>query len=104
MDQIEVVEPDQTESLVLVNGKDYVTLVTCTPYGVNTHRLLCRGHRVPYVPGDEDKEQPHTWINMNILVALLGALFGILVALILAIRLKKRNKEEIEWEEDDATE
>ena len=48
MDQISVVEPDDTSQLVAEDGKDYVTLLTCTPYGVNSHRLLVRGHRVPY--------------------------------------------------------
>ena len=98
IDQILIVEPDQTESLALERGKDYVTLVTCTPYGVNTHRILCRGHRVPYVPGDEDVK-PRAWVNMNILMGLAGALFGILIALILVIRLKKRNNKEIEQED-----
>ncbi len=46
VDRIAVVEPDETESLAIEEGKDLVTLVTCTPYGVNTHRLLVRGHRV----------------------------------------------------------
>ena len=50
VDQIQVVEPDHTEGLAVQPGEDLVTLVTCTPYGVNTHRLLVRGHRVPYVP------------------------------------------------------
>lgn len=49
VDQILEVEPEHTEDLDAVAGEDYVTLVTCTPYGVNTHRLLVRGHRVDYV-------------------------------------------------------
>ncbi len=48
VDQIDVVDPDQTESLDVAEGEDLVTLVTCTPYGVNTQRLLVRGHRVAY--------------------------------------------------------
>ncbi len=40
--------PNETEDLLVVQGQDYATLITCTPYGVNTHRLLVRGHRVPY--------------------------------------------------------
>lgn len=48
VDQILVVKPSQTDSLEITPEKDYVTLVTCTPYGVNTKRLLVRGHRVPY--------------------------------------------------------
>lgn len=48
VDNIEVVEPSNVEPLKLQEGKDYVTLVTCTPYAVNTHRLLVRGTRVEY--------------------------------------------------------
>lgn len=46
VDQIKIVEPHITEDLLIQEGKDLVTLVTCTPYGVNTHRLLVRGHRI----------------------------------------------------------
>ena len=46
VDQIRIVEPDVTEDLLPQEGKDLCTLVTCTPYGVNSHRLLVRGHRV----------------------------------------------------------
>ena len=56
VDQIETVMPEDTEILNVEEGKDYVTLVTCTPYGVNTQRLLVRGHRVPYVE-EQEKEQ-----------------------------------------------
>lgn len=53
VDMIKVVEPENSEDLEIVPGKDYVTLVTCTPYGINSHRLLVRGSRIPYVPDDE---------------------------------------------------
>ncbi|MCC8195520.1 MAG: class C sortase [Ruminococcus sp.] len=46
VDQIAIVEPDEMEYLYIEEGKDYVTLMTCTPYGINTHRLLVRGTRV----------------------------------------------------------
>lgn len=46
VDQIRVVLPDEVQDLQIEEGKDYCTLVTCTPYGVNTHRLLVRGHRI----------------------------------------------------------
>lgn len=49
VDQILTVEPDDTGALEVEEGEDLVTLITCTPYGVNTHRLMVRGHRVPYV-------------------------------------------------------
>lgn len=45
VDQIRTVEPDQISDLAIEEGKDYCTIVTCTPYGINTHRLLVRGHR-----------------------------------------------------------
>ncbi|MCD7715087.1 MAG: class C sortase [Lachnospiraceae bacterium] len=48
VDQIKVAEPEDTSDLAIVEGKDYVTLLTCTPYGINTHRLLVRGHRTEY--------------------------------------------------------
>ena len=50
VDQIATVLPSDTSLLQIEEDKDYVTLVTCMPFGVNTHRLLVRGHRVPYVP------------------------------------------------------
>lgn len=50
VDQIATVLPSDTTLLQIEDGQDLVTLVTCTPFGVNTHRLLVRGHRVPYVP------------------------------------------------------
>ena len=46
VDQIRVVLPDETEELYIQPGQDYCTLVTCTPYGINSHRLLVRGHRI----------------------------------------------------------
>ena len=53
VDAINTVLPTDTSLLQIEEGKDYVTLVTCTPFGVNTHRLLVRGHRVSYVPAQE---------------------------------------------------
>ncbi|MGO1580306.1 MAG: class C sortase [Peptoniphilaceae bacterium] len=46
VDQISIVEPHEINNILIEEGKDYVTLLTCTPYGINTHRLLVRGHRV----------------------------------------------------------
>ena len=53
VDAIHTVLPTDTSRLQIEDGKDLVTLVTCTPFGVNTHRLLVRGHRVPYTPEQE---------------------------------------------------
>lgn len=48
VDQIKVITPDDTSDLHIIDGKDHVTLLTCTPYGLNTHRLIVRGKRVEY--------------------------------------------------------
>lgn len=53
VDSINTALPTDTRLLQIADGKDLVTLVTCTPFGINTHRLLVRGHRMPYVPEQE---------------------------------------------------
>ena len=66
VDTIHTVLPTDTSLLQIEDGKDLVTLVTCTPFGVNTHRLLVRGHRVPYVseqevPAAAEKPAASSW-------------------------------------------
>lgn len=66
VDTINTVLPTDTSLLQIEDGKDLVTLVTCTPFGVNTHRLLVRGHRVPYtleqeVSAAEEKPVASSW-------------------------------------------
>ena len=66
VDAINTVLPTDTRLLQIEDGKDYVTLVTCTPFGVNTHRLLVRGHRIPYTPEQdttaaEEKPTASSW-------------------------------------------
>ena len=55
VDQIKVVEPNESGDLEIIDGKDYCTLVTCTPYAINSHRLLVRGERKEY-KGEQDKQ------------------------------------------------
>ncbi|MCD8221353.1 MAG: class C sortase [Clostridiales bacterium] len=55
-DQIEVVLPSEMQSLAITKGEDYVTLLTCTPYGINTHRLLVRGHYVETLTEEDNKK------------------------------------------------
>ena len=86
VDQILTVEPSQVESLSVVKGEDYATLVTCTPYAVNTHRLLARGHRVPY-SDEEYKENvknavPRSDKNYMMMQALC-VLIGIVIAVVI---------------------
>ncbi|PQD83928.1 class C sortase, partial [Enterococcus faecium] len=56
VDQIKTVEPTDTKDLRIEKGKDFVTLLTCTPYMINSHRLLVRGHRIPYHAKKVQKE------------------------------------------------
>jgi sortase A len=51
VDHIWIVEPEDLSHLIIEDGKDYCTLITCTPYGINTHRLLVRGHRIDNLDG-----------------------------------------------------
>ena len=57
VDRIQIIEPDEVEDLKIVEGKDYCTLFTCTPYGINTHRLLVRGIRIETI-----KEKPVIYV------------------------------------------
>ena len=57
VDQILTVLPHETEALDIVPGEDLVTLVTCTPYGVNSHRLLIRGHRIEYSEANKNEQE-----------------------------------------------
>ena len=83
-DQIRTVKPDDLSELNIVSGEDYCTLITCTPYGVNTHRLLIRGHRIPNVDGSANVTADAVQIEpiyiapfmaVPILLALLAILF-----------------------------
>ena len=102
IDSIQIVLPHDTSFLGIYPGEDYCTLVTCTPYGVNTHRLLVRGSRIPYeeaeviVEQQQEVELPQsTWEEKYMLGIWLGVL-AILVAalLILTVMLVKQIRKE----------
>lgn len=79
-----------TEALQVVEGEDYVTLFTCTPYGVNTHRLLVRGHRVPYEGELETAQTPvDTMVESIQNYYMLYLLLGLAVAILVIVLLKK---------------
>ncbi len=96
VDQILTVEPEETDSLAISKGEDLVTLVTCTPYAVNTQRLLVRGHRIDYDAAKEleGQETPVSGINNPSLLMLgLCVLLGIAIAcLVVAFSSKLKNK------------
>ncbi|PWG66085.1 class C sortase [Bifidobacterium callitrichidarum] len=74
VDKITVVLPTNTKELAIEPGKDLVTLITCTPYAVNTHRLLVRAHRIPYTPEQEKDAEPtfHVDIPLQYVLPSLG--------------------------------
>ena len=94
VDKINVVKPNETNDLKIVPGQDYVTLVTCTPYGINSHRLLVRGHRVEYNPDLEKQESKKAnndvWFKEYIKSIVSG--IGIIVLIIIFIVILKRVK------------
>lgn len=92
INQIKVVEPEVTEDLTIVKGKDYATLVTCTPYGINTQRLLLRGERIPFV-AEEEKFQTQRELVSEVVI--IPTVFLILIAVPLVLifirKIKGRN-------------
>lgn len=94
VDQIKVVLPEEMSDLEIEEGKDLCTLVTCTPYGINTHRLLVRGHRTEYVEkkvAEEKKEVQTKKTDIRLMIAG-GAGVLILIIIIIVIVIKRRRK------------
>lgn len=89
VDKITTVLPTNTKQLAIEPGKDLVTLITCTPYAVNTHRLLVRGHRIPYAPQQQDdaKSTFHVDVPLQYLLPSLA-----LIALLIAWHLWQRHE------------
>lgn len=101
VDQILTVLPEQTEALRIVPGQDYVTLVTCTPYAVNTHRLLVRGVRVPYEEAVE--EVPDEEIRAELpfqIQALIAGICVLILIFIIYLIWKKVNRSKNEQEDN----
>lgn len=103
IDQIEVVEPNDDRFLQIEEGEDLVTLLTCTPYGVNSHRMLIRGHRVPYNPDDivaQGKERRINEREKPVIFAIVGLIVFLIILIGMRIYFakKKRRKEDEEKE------
>ena len=97
VDKISVVKPEDTSALAVEDGQDLVTLLTCTPYGVNTERLLVRGHRVPYVEEEVKEEKTvlsgsslHTNYLLWVFVGLSVTALFIFVLYLKETKLKRR--------------
>ena len=99
VDQLRVVWPHEIDDIRIIQGADHVTLITCTPYRINSHRLLVRGVRVPYVPGMVEEiesvipeETIVTDFRVKIIAAILGLfMFAIIIRLIVGSLRKKGN-------------
>jgi len=89
-DQIRIVLPEETDELAIVDGKDYCTLVTCTPYGINTHRILLRGHRIKNINGDIAITAEATRIPTYIVVPAVGVPILFIMLVIMLIYYRRR--------------
>lgn len=94
---VEVVLPKQVDALKVFPGKDYVTLFTCTPYGVNTHRLLVRGERIDAPPGAtnqkvKDHVKKDRWQSIAKLVLVVGLISMIVLSIIKDVCIIRREK------------
>lgn len=96
VDQILTVKPEDTQALEIESGQDYVTLITCTPYGVNTHRLLIRGTRIPYEEAVEQTPDETDGIYVPFEIKILGIGLAVLAAVwivwMVGKRLRRRRK------------
>lgn len=93
VDQIKIVEPNDFTYLQIEEGKDLATLQTCTPYGINTHRLLVRGHRVDNLPDDfVNARSEAILIDRNLVALFIGVLIFVVMGVVLGFRnvLNKR--------------
>lgn len=112
IDSVYVIEPDDTDSLMVYPGKEYVSLITCTPYGINSHRLIVRGERVPY----NQEEYSHEWEKNRDsgsiwmqeykralifgIIILVSILFVFVIIRLLIVRVRKKKKEKALAEND----
>lgn len=96
VDQIKVIEPSDTSDLKPVTGEDYVTLVTCTPYGINSHRLLVRGSRIPYTPeiSASEEETVISKYGYSLIVAVSALIIVLLILLVFFINKRRRRRKD----------
>ena len=111
VDQIKVVLPYETDDVQIAEAEDYVTLITCTPYGINSHRLLVRGTRIPYKTQtmkethpwpvvhrhDEEQKIPFrtiVWYAALVVISVVTVVI-MLILFVPSFRKKKKNKDEI---------
>ena len=107
VDQVLIVLPNETEALNIDPDKDYCTLVTCTPYAVNTHRLLVRGHRIENLKNADEIKVTSDAVQIDPMIVAPIVAAPILIALVIAVmtgtgkrKRKKKSKAENGEKED----
>ena len=93
VDQIRIVEPEDLSELQIEQGRDYCTLLTCTPYGINSHRLLVRGHRIANLDGDANVTADAMQVDRTLVAMVVAVIILLILVIILLIVSSK-------WYED----
>jgi sortase A len=93
VDQIRIVEPEDLSELKIVEGEDYCTLLTCTPYGINSHRLLVRGHRIPNLDGDANVTADAMQVDQTLVAMVVAVIILLILVIILLIVSSKWYKD-----------
>ena len=101
VDSIKVIKPEEINYLQIIKGHDCATLLTCTPYMVNSHRLLVRGHRVPYT--EKDREEESKRMNTLNLFELAVIIIVLVLLLLLVVLLRKKKKKKGRQIDEDNT-
>lgn len=92
VDQIRIVLPEEVSDLMIEDGKDLCTLVTCTPYGINSHRLLVRGHRVANAQGADDARVISDAMHIDTLIVASVLAVPIIIVLFIVIHIEDKRK------------
>lgn len=102
IDQIRIVLPEEVDQLSIVEGEDYCTLITCTPYGINTHRILVRGRRIANAEGDLIIQREATRVPSYLVILALGLplLVFIFAGTLIYYQVRRPKKSEKEILED----
>lgn len=92
VDSVTIIEPTQFDSLQIVPEKDYVTLLTCTPYMINSHRLLVRGHRIPYKSNEKKDTASLAHVSIPLLYWIVFAILSIIFLILAWNKWKSKHK------------
>ena len=96
VDNIITILPDKLAELAAFKDRDMITLITCTPYGINTHRLVVQGHRIEYVEAEKEKIKVSMIrkLSESFLIRIFGTILGIIILIVILFLIKRRNNHE----------